>query len=407
MRYISILILSICFLSCNFLLSQEKNEFDIYIKVKKDASLSSLKSKLFEDFEIQLDESILPYRLSLTKKINYENLNVYDSKTLNILSKEEPLLRTYRISFKNETSQKEALKKLKSYFELEYFEKLRVPKLLSVSDYNDPYIAQQNVLQYIKAFEAFEIGEGDSSIVIGISDSGLDQTHEDISPNLFRFWGEIPNNDIDDDMNGYVDDFQGVSLENQHNQNGGGGNTNTNVNHGLNVAGIAGAKANNNLGIIGTGNKCRIFPIKISQGTGANIIFGYESIIYAAVNNFDVINCSWGAIGRPSPIEQSIVDFAVAKGVVIVASAGNTESSEMVEERVLDWFPACYNGVISVASSYDDENLFVRSSINPSVDVLVKGEGNYTTTSSNNYTSSGISGTSFASPVISGAVGVI
>ena len=386
--------------------SENLSEFDIYIKVKRDANIYDLKRKLKSDFNIELGESILPYRLSLTSKLQNSFQLVNDEKTKNVLRKEEPLLRTYRISLTSQEMLSSTLKKLKLYSELEYFEKVRIPKFLSIGDFNDPLVSEQDVLKDIKAFEAWEIGEGDSSIIIGISDSGLDQFHEDISPNLYRFWGEIPNNGIDDDLNGYVDDFQGVSLENQR-KSSNGGNTTTNVNHGLNVAGIAGAMAKNGKGIVGTGNKCRIFPIKISQGTGANIVYGYESILYAANNNFDVLNCSWGAIGKPSPIEQSIVDYAIAKDVVIVASAGNTESGDAVEERVLDWYPAGYEGVISVATMNDNENLFIRSSINPGVDVVVQGERNYTTTNNDGYTKSGISGTSFASPVISGAVGVI
>lgn len=386
--------------------SENLSEFDIYIKVKRDANIYELKSKLKSDFNVELGESILPYRLSLTSKMQNSFQSANNKKTKNILRKEEPLLRTYRIALNSQERLNSCLKKLKYYNELDYFEKVRIPKLLSIGDFNDPLISEQDVLRDIKAFEAWEIGEGDSSIIIGISDSGLDQFHEDINPNLYRFWGEIPSNGIDDDLNGYIDDFQGVSLENQRKATG-GGNTTTNVNHGLNVAGIAGAMAKNGKGVVGTGNKCRIFPIKISQGTGSNIVYGYESILYAANNNFDVLNCSWGAIGKPSPIEQSIVDFAIAKGVVIVASAGNTESSDEVEERVLDWYPAGYEGVISVATMNDKENLFVRSSINPGVDIVVQGERNYTTTSNDGYTKSGISGTSFASPVISGAVGVI
>lgn len=398
-------IIFILLFSLNNLKSEDKN-FDVYIRINKNINLEEFKNKLKSDLNLELNESILPYRLSLTSKFQFSQQNFLDEKTKNILSKEEVLLRTYRVEINNFNQKKMALKAFRNYDELEYFEPVRIPKFLDIEDYDDYHVQKQAVLKDMKAFSAWAYAIGDTSIVIGISDSGLEQDHEDISPNLFRFWGEIPNNGIDDDINGYIDDYQGVSLENQRTGSG-GGNTSTSVAHGLNVAGIAGAKVKNGIGIVGTGHNCRIFPIKISKGNSANPIYAYESIIYAGINKFDVLNCSWGTIGKASPIEQSIVDFAIANNVVIVASAGNTESSFVVEERVLDWYPAGYNGVISVASMADDEVLYTRSSINPDVDVVVQGERNYTTTTENRYTSNGISGTSFSAPVISGAVGVL
>lgn len=395
----------ILIVSINCLSIIDLNSKDFYLKIKQNVDINEVNLKLQSDFNFELEESILPFRSSLTSKYQFINQIQLDDKIQNILRKEEPLLRTFRISIDDAFSKKNIIQKINDYEETEYLEEVREAQFLGTDDFNDPFLSDQSVLFDMKAFEAWEINEGDSSIVIGISDSGLDQYHEDINPNLFRFWGEIPNNGIDDDMNGYFDDFIGVSLENQR-LGSGGGNTATNVSHGLNVAGIAGAAANNGKGIVGTGNKCRIFPIKISQGTGSSIIYGYESIIYAAVNEFDVLNCSWGTQGIASPIEQSIVDYAISRNVVIVASAGNTESSFVVEERVLDWYPAGYNGVISVGSMSDDEVMYTRSSINPGVDVVVQGERNYTTSTNNNYTRNGISGTSFASPVISGAIGV-
>jgi subtilisin family serine protease len=378
---------------------------DIYIRVKENVNLSNLNLKLSK-YNIKLEKSILLYELSMTsKETRFLSMNSYEE---NIIEKEEPLLRTFRVSLENPKVAKKVLEEIILFNEIEIAEQIIYPKLLGSSSFNDPLINEQDVLNEIEAFDAYKISAGDSNIVIGISDSGADQNHEDISPNLFRFWGEIPNNGIDDDGNGYVDDFMGLNLQSQNSGGTDGGNTSSAVTHGLEVAGITGAMANNEKGIIGVGNKCRIFPIKITPGNSASLPFAYESIIYAALNKFDVLNCSWGAEKRPSPIEQSIIDYAIANNVVIVASAGNKEGSDnSTDVRVRDWYPASYNGVIAVGSLSTINSPFNNFVMHPNVDIMVRGEGNYTTKPNNAYGRFQITGTSFASPVIAGAMGIL
>ncbi len=382
---------------------------DIYIKIKKTTNVGELNKKLFENFNIKLEESILPYHLSLTyRKMLSSNSNFANDKN-HVLLAEDPLLRTYRINIGDNKKIRKILDALKNYDEIEYSEKVEIPKLLGKSDYNDPYLNQQAVLDDIRAFDAYDIEDGDSTIIIGISDSGVDQLHEDINPNLFRFTNEIPDNNIDDDGNGYIDDYEGVNFQNQSNNSGGGDTYSTNS-HGIKVSGIAGAKPNNNKGIMGVGNKCKIFPLKITVESGGEtgVIYGYESIIYAGLNNFDVLNCSWGSEKIYSPIEQSIIDYAISRGVVLVVSAGNKETSNNeADARVKDWYPASYYGVIGVGSTVGNNTPFNSFVLHPQVDIMVRGESNYTTFPNNQYKNQGISGTSFASPVISGAVGII
>lgn len=397
----------ITFISSN--LYSNYSDKDIYIRIKNTTNKNELNKKLLEKFNFKLEESILPFHLSLTsKKMLSSNTNFANGKR-HILIAEDPLLRTFRINIGDEKRIIKIIDELKNWNEIEYTEKVTIQKLLSKSDYNDTYLNQQLVLDDIKAFDAYEIEDGDSSIVIGISDSGVDQSHEDIYPNLFRMWGEVPDNGIDDDGNGYIDDFEGVNFQNQSKSTG-GGNTNSTNRHGMYVSGITGAKPNNNKGIMGVGNKCRIFPIKITVESGGEtgVIYGYESLIYAGLNKFDVLNCSWGAEERFSPIKQSIVDYAIANGVVIVASAGNKETSDnSTDVRIKDWYPASYYGVIAVGSTIGNNTPFNSFVLHPQVDIMVRGEGNYTTFPNNEYKSQGISGTSFASPVIAGAVGIL
>lgn len=393
----------ICIIFFNDAMATEINS-DIYIRVNKNINIKNLNIKL-EKYNIKLDKSILPYELSLlSKKLSLLSISNFDD---DIIAKEEPLLRTFRVSLENEKIARKVIKEINLLAEIEIAELVIFPKLLS-SDFNDPLINEQDVLNEIEAFEAYKIADGDTSIVIGISDSGADQNHEDISPNLFKLWGEIPDNGIDDDGNGYIDDFIGVNLQNQSLGGTNGGLTSSAVPHGLEVMGIAGAMVNNDKGIIGVGNSCRVFPIKITPGNSGSLPYAYESIIYAAVNDFDVLNCSWGVEKNPSPIEQSIVDYAIARGVVIVSSAGNKEGSDnSTDVRVRDWYPASYNGVIGVGSLVTLNAPFNSYVLHPNVDIMVRGESNYTTKPNNAYGRNQITGTSFSSPVIAGAVGVI
>ena len=77
---------------------------------------------------------------------------------------------------------------------------------------NDPQIDQQDLLRTLNMYEAWDIEEGDRNVIIGISDSGVLQEHEDLTDNIFVNEGEIPNNGIDDDGNGHIDDHRGTNF---------------------------------------------------------------------------------------------------------------------------------------------------------------------------------------------------
>lgn len=267
---------------------------------------------------------------------------------------------------------------------------------------SDPQFSDQWNLQNIQASDAWDISHGDTSIVIGIIDTGVEWVHPDLSENIWINSKEIPGNSVDDDHNGYIDDVRGWDF---------GGSTGTSDNdpnedqpaHGTHVAGIASAVTNNDEGIASIGYNCKIMPVKVSIGNYRDengepfIVYGIEGIKYAAENGAKIINCSFGS-GAFSMLGQEVVNYAVSKGSLIVAAAGN-------EHTDLENYPSGYNGVLSVASigTHDVKSYF--SNYGFSVDVSAPGEQINSTWKGSTYNV--ISGTSMASPLVAGLAGLV
>ncbi len=278
------------------------------------------------------------------------------------------------------------------------------PKFLYRTTYvpNDPAYGTQWALPKINAPLAWDITKGDTSIIIAIDDTGVDWDHPDLSANIYRNWNEIPSNSIDDDNNGFVDDIRGWDF-------GGLNGTPDNdpmedrSDHGTHVAGIASAVTDNGVGIASIGFKCRVMPVKTSrddvrttQGQ-ALISYGNEGIVYAVDNGAKVINTSWGSYGY-SVLSQEVINYALANGALVVAAAGNDMSSA-------PFYPASYEGVISVASTEQNDVKSGFSNYGRNIDVAAPGNNIYSTWQNNTYITLG--GTSMASPLTAGLAGLI
>ncbi len=279
---------------------------------------------------------------------------------------------------------------------------------------NDPGYSQQNYLTQIKADAAWNTTTGDSAVIIGIVDSGVDWLHPDLAPNIYINSGEDINHNgkfdatpssqggdldgIDNDGNGYIDDvigwdFAGADGSSPDNNPAPGSL------HGTHVAGIAAAKGNNGIGITGVAFNCKILPVKTGIDTPSTdvILYGYEGIQYAADNGAQIINCSWGGTDY-SQFGQDIIRYATAKGALVVAAAGNETSSA-------PHYPSDYQGVLSVASVNSSDVKSGFSNFGYRIDVSAPGENIYSTLPNNNY---GIeSGTSMASPMTAGVAALV
>jgi hypothetical protein len=319
-----------------------------------------------------------------------------------ILELEEKLFRTFIVEFDANIDVTYFCRIIQQkYPNIEFAEPYFVPEAQEIPD--DPLVDRQNVLQKIQAFEAWDICEGSEEILIGISDSGLDFYHEDIFDAIEINENETENNGIDDDENGYIDDYLGYNFAWKVDGAGTQGDVNNpSEKHGTDVAGIIAARVNNGIGIAGVANKCKIVPIKIVAKSGG-YLYGYQSMIYAANRGCKVLNCSWGSANYFSHTEQLIVDYAFACDVAIVASGGNLGSG--VTDPYCTFFPAGYYGVLGVSQS-NNQDAVISSVVGTSTRLIAQGVGNYSIRGTNSYPQIG-NGTSFASPVVAGIVGIL
>jgi subtilisin family serine protease len=316
---------------------------------------------------------------------------------------------------------KPARSDLSTIYEIDFAQSVNLPKLLSLLRQqpqvvyaepvyfrqisyapNDTDIIRQQYLNTIKAREAWDVTRGDTTVVIGIVDTGVEWQHPDLAANIWRNHDEIPNNGIDDDQNGYVDDVRGWDF---------GGLNGTADNdpredfpaHGTHVAGIASAVTDNGIGVAGVGFKTKIMPVKTSRNDvrapngSPFILYGYQGIVYAAENGANIINCSWGGPGA-SQLEQEVIDYATELGALVVAAAGNSSSDRL-------FFPAGYRNVLAVANTSIDDRRNSNSNYGFWVDVSAPGTGIYNTWQPGTYIS--ISGTSMSSPLAAGIAALV
>lgn len=358
-------------------------------------------NKILEQSNAKIARRILPLEASLRYGNTTQYKSANNSRYKEIIEAEEPVLRTYVIEYKgNQSPEKFCEYLMKNHTGVDIAEPYRLQKIQAFTP-NDQYIEQQeDALTLINAYEAWEIYSGDSNVVIGISDNGIDQFHPDLRNNIAINKKEIANNSIDDDNNGFIDDYNGFNLDGAY-PGQLWGNTYVADDHGTLAAGIAGADFNNGIGVAGIGGYSKIFPIRIGSEEldSEYTAFGYESLLYAARTGINVLSCSWGRESRYSVLEQMIVTYAVANDVAIVAAGGNLNN----QEQVTKFYPAGYKGVlgVGVVSPFDSE--ISISALGSQTRIMAPATGNYSTTLNNKYTYP-TAYTSFATPIVAGAV---
>ncbi len=276
------------------------------------------------------------------------------------------------------------------------------PVYLRKLSYNpdDPGIVNQWHIALMHCPEAWELSRGDTSIVIGIVDTGVERVHPDLQAHIWHNPDEIPDNGLDDDGNGYVDDYYGWDFgDNDADPSPASNSSIPDRFHGTAVAGAAAAVTDNGAGVASPAFSARIMSIKATRESDQdqNVISGYQGIAYAADQGARIVNCSFGGEGA-SNVERDVVEYAVNKGVIIVAAAGNSGlyGSD---------YPAAYPHVLSVASTNQSDQRSWFSNYGPDVDVSAPGQSIYTTDIGQDYAS--VSGTSFSSPVTAGVAALV
>ncbi len=233
-------------------------------------------------------------------------------------------------------------------------------------DYDDLWALKRNKLNMEAAWD---VTRGDG-IVVAVVDTGLDYNHPDIRDNVWSNPEEIPDNGIDDDENGYIDDVRGWSFVDKNND------PMDNHGHGTHVSGIIAARGNNNLGMIGAAPEAEIMPVKglNNQGTGA-IRDLANGILYATIMGARVINNSWGCTGRcPSnPIAEEAVYVAQYLGAVVVFAAGDSAEPVKFYSPQNMGYPYPKPIVVSAATEVDTPAFF--SNFGELIDVAAPGAG--------------------------------
>ncbi len=232
-------------------------------------------------------------------------------------------------------------------------------------DYNDTLIDTSGTADAdIDALEVMENPpDNTQTVVIAIIDTGVDKDHPDLAAHIWNNPGEIADNGIDDDHNGYVDDTYGWNFVASDPAKGSNAPVDD-YGHGTHCAGIVAALTNNGFGVAGVTPDARIMAVKIFfDFTVLNAALG---IIYAADNGADVINMSWGACW-PTPLLEQALDYARARGVILVASAGNYGDNRTA-------YPAGYPSTIAVSASNSDDHITDWSSYNDAVNLCAPGQ---------------------------------
>ncbi len=279
---------------------------------------------------------------------------------------------------------------------------------------NDPNFNMQTHLQdgalgNINMTDAWDITTGDVNRVVGILDSGIDTDHIDLANNIWINTDEIPNDSLDNDGNGYTDDYLGWNFVD---------NTNIvedSLRHGTFVAGIIGAVGNNGIGITGINWNIKMMALKCfdDNGTGktADII---NALAYSIDKEVELTNNSWGGIECDSLLKSQIT-LAQDSGQLFVCSAGNQGNNVMLpggpistvqNNDIDDYFPANFtlNNIFSVMSS-NDGDFGVSNYGATSVDIAAPGDNIFTT--SINDSLAVVSGTSMATAQVTGIAALL
>lgn len=250
----------------------------------------------------------------------------------------------------------------------------------------------------IDAPDAWTVNTGDGSVIVAISDTGVDYNHEDLAANMWINPGEIPENGLDDDGNGYVDDVYGMNAIT------GSGDPMDDHNHGTHVAGTIGAVGNNGIGVAGVAWNVRLMAAKfITSNNYGSTGDGILTIDYAVANGARVINASWGGGGYSQALKDSLVAAGDA-GVLFCAAAGN--DNEDISEHPN--YPASYhltNMIVVMSTDRNDNRSGFSTYGATGTDIAAPGSSILSTRRGGGYLN--MSGTSMATPHVSGAAALL
>ncbi len=344
---------------------------------------------------------------------NFRNVQ-FKSRPVFYSTASEPFLDSYAIlSFEDNLSLPAALAVLQNHSAIEYVQYNHYFETDHVNP-NDSLFAEQWGLSAVRASRAWETETGASEIIIAVIDTGIEDQHPDLKRAIWINAGEDLNqngvsdhedlNGIDDDGNGFVDDIRGWDFTDAPNFVDGGdylardNDPSDEHGHGTSVSGIIAAEMNNGLGVSGLAPSCRIMNLR--AGTSQGLLEEDDvaaAIVYAVQNGASVINMSFGDT-VVSPFLRDVIQYAHKRGVVLVASAGNSGTD-------LPHYPSGFSETVSVGAIQQNLALAGFSNFGATVDLVAPGQQIWTTKKGGEYHL--FSGTSASAPFVSALAGLL
>lgn len=265
---------------------------------------------------------------------------------------------------------------------------------------NDPQYPAQWGYPIVKAPDAWDVRVDSGDVVIAVIDTGVDYKHPDLTANMWTNPGEIPNNGIDDDNNGIVDDVYGANFVSANAT----GDPMDDNRHGTHVAGTIGAVSDNNLGVAGVNWKTKIMALKFLSASGGGTTAGaIRAIEYGIRMKANVMNNSWGGGGFSRALEDAI-RAADSAGILFLAAAGNNGTDNDISPH----YPSNYdvpNVLAIMATDQNDAKPAFSEFGATTVDMAAPGVDILSTIPGGNYDE--FSGTSMATPHAAGAAALV